>query len=142
VTGGWGTSSQTTSLVGSWADPNASGWQVWHWIPLLKTNGQLATISLGGTNTVKVTSGSGLNANYYMFVPALQSVNLTASVNGNIVSLKFPTPQLNATYTVLYSSSLNGGSWQALGASIAGNGTTNTVTDTLGSKRFYKLLIQ
>jgi hypothetical protein len=142
VTGGWDTSSQTTQLEGSFADPAASGWQVWHWVPLLNGSGQLVTISLGGTNTIKVTSGSGLNANFYMFVPAIQAVNLTASISGNSISLKFPTPQTNATYTVLYSSSLTGGSWQALGASITGDGTTKTVTDTLGSQRFYKLLIQ
>ena len=34
VTGGQGTSSQTTQLLGTFSDPNANGFQSWHWIPL------------------------------------------------------------------------------------------------------------
>lgn len=141
VTSGVGTSSQTTQLVGSFADPTAAGWQVWHWVPLLNTNGQLAAISLGGTNTIKVTSGSGFNANFYMFVPAIPAVNLTASISGASILLHFPT-QVGATYTVLYKNSLTAGSWLTLAGPITGDGTTKTVTDTIGSQRFYKLLIQ
>jgi len=141
VTSGVGTPTQTTALLGSFADPTANGWQNWHWVPLLDGNGKLVAVSLGGVETLRATSGTGQNANFYLFVPAIQAVNLTASINGNSISLKFPTPQTNVTYTVLYNSSLTGGSWQALGSAI-GDGTTKTVTDTLGSKRFYKLLIQ
>ena len=142
VTSGVGTSNQTTSVLGSFADPTANGWQNWHWVPMLDGNGKLVTVSLGGVETLRATSGTGQNANFYMFVPAIQAVNLTASISGNSISLKFPTPQTNATYTVLYKGSLTGGIWQALGASITGDGTTKTVTDTVGSQRFYKLLIQ
>jgi hypothetical protein len=107
----------------------------------LNTSGQLATISLGGTNTIKVTSGSGFNANFYMFVPAIPAVNLTASISGTSILLRFPT-QVGATYTVLYKNSLTAGSWLTLAGPITGDGTTKTVTDTIGSQRFYKLLIQ
>ena len=141
VTSGWGATSQNTQLVGSFADPTATGWQVWHWVPLLNTNGQLAAISLGGTNTIKVTSGSGLNANFYMFVPAIPAVNLTASISGTSILLRFPT-QVGATYTVLYKNSLTAVSWLTLAGPITGDNTTKTVTDTIGSQRFYKLLIQ
>ena len=142
VTSGVGTPTQTTQLLGTFADPNPNpGWQNWDWVPLTDANGNLVTVSLGGVATLRATSVTGQNANYYMFVPAIQAVNLTGTISGNSILLKFPTPQTNVTYTVLSSSSLTGGSWQALG-SVLGDGTTKTVTDTLGSKRFYKLLIQ
>ena len=142
VISGVGTSNQTTQLLGTFADPNPNGgWQNWDWVPLTDAHGKPVTVSLGGVATLRATSVTGQNANYYMFVPAIQAVNLTASISGNNILLKFPTPQTNVTYTVLYSSSLSGGSWQAL-SSVVGDGTTKTVTDTLGSKQYYKLLIQ
>jgi len=148
VTGGWGTTSQTTQLEGSFADPNASGFQVWHWVPLLNTNGQMVTMSLGGTNTIKLTSGGdptyggNPNANYYMFVPVTQSVNVAASVSGTTLSLKFPTHTGNA-YTVLYNNSLKGGTWSAVAGPISGDGTIKIVPiSTSGSPGFYKVWIQ
>jgi len=142
VTSGVGTSNQTTQLAGSFADPNAAGWTVWHWVPLLDTNGQLATISLGGVETIKLTSNAGLNANFYIFVPVLQAVHLTASISGTSISLHFPT-QTNATYTVLYRSSLTGGTWQAVAGPISGDGTIKTVPiTTSGSQGFYRVWIQ
>src|SRR6185437_11791457 len=102
VTSGRGTTTQTTKLLGSFADANAAGWQTWHWVPMRDTNGNLATISLGGVQTVRLTSGNNLNANYIMFVPAVSlSVNLTVSISGSSVSLRFPTVS-GHSYTVLY----------------------------------------
>jgi hypothetical protein len=141
VTAGVGTPTQTTQLLGSFADANAAGWQTWHWVPMLDTNGMLAKVSLGGVKTLQVTSGNNLNANYYMFVPAISQSVMTASISGSSVLLKFPT-QTGHSYTVLYKNSLTGGSWQPLSTPVNGDGTIKTVTDTVGSQRFYKLLIE
>jgi hypothetical protein len=142
VTAGRGTTNQTTQLLGSFADANAVGWQTWHWVPMRDTNGNLVTVSLGGVETVRATSGNNLNANFYMFVPASPSVQLTASLSGSNIQLKFPT-QAGHFYSVLYKNSLSGGSWQPLSAPVAGDGTVNTVTDAVaGSQRFYKLQIE
>ena len=145
VTGGVGTSNQTTSLLGTFSDPNADGYQTWHWVPLLDSNGNPVAVSLGGVKTLKVTTpaSSGANGHFYMFVPAaIQSVNVSASISGSNLSLHFAT-QSGASYTVLYNSSLSGGSWAAVAGPIAGDGTTHTVTlGTSGSVGFYKLLIQ
>jgi hypothetical protein len=48
------------------------------------------------------------------------------------------------SYTVLYNSTLTGGTWQTLSAGISGDGTVKTVNDTAtsGQARFYKLQIQ
>ena len=143
VTGGWGTTSQTTQLEGSFADPKASGFQVWHWVPLLNTNGQMVTMSLGGTNTIKVTSGGdpvyggNPNANYYMFVPVASAFRLSVSRTGSTISIQFPT-QSGFTYTVQSSGSLNPANWLTL-SSVPGDGTVKTVNDTVGgSPRFYR----
>ena len=49
-------------------------------------------------------------------------------------------------YTVLFNSTLSGGTWQALpgGSGIPGDGTVKTVTDAVGvgsTQRFYQLQI-
>ncbi len=147
VTSGQGMSNQTTQVLGSFADPNANGFQSWHWVPLSDTNGQTVVVSLGGVESLQVTAPPGnatgsLNANYYMFVPAVQSVNVSATISGSNLSLHFAT-QAGVSYTVLYNNSLTGGSWTAVAGPIAGDGTTKTVTiGTSGSQGFYKLLIQ
>jgi hypothetical protein len=147
VTSGWGTlSNQTTRLLGSFSDPNANGFQSWHWVPLLNTDGQKVVVSLGGTNTLKVTAPPGsatgsLNANYYMLVPAASAVHLSISRTGNTISIQFPT-QSGFSYTVLYSGSLNPANWQTL-TTISGDGSVKTATDTMGSSpRFYRVSAQ
>jgi len=69
---------------------------------------------------------------------------MTATKNGGNVQLAFPT-QTGGYYTVLYRNSLNGaGTWTPLSASVTGDGTVKTVTDSLSAaqQRYYKLLIQ
>ncbi len=146
VISGRGTTSQTTQLLGSFADANAAGWATWHWVPMRDTNGNLATVSLGGVQTVRLTSGNNLNANYIMFVPSAVSlsVNLTVSISGSSISLKFPTTS-GHNYTVLYNNTLTGGTWQPLSAAVAGDGSVKTVPDTVTPGvpvRFYRLQIQ
>ncbi len=140
---------QTTQPLGTFSDPNANGFQSWHWVPLM-TNGQMALISLGGVETLKVTAPPGpvtgsLNANYYMFVPntAVSPFSISASVSAGTVSIKFPT-QNGHSYTVYYSTSLNPASWLTLSSGIAGDGTVKTATDSTagGASRFYKVLAQ
>ena len=147
VTSGVGTTNQTTTLLGSFSDPNANGFQSWHWIPLLDTNGQMVVVSLGGVETLQAQSGAvGANANYYMFVPVVvapQAVHLSVSSAGSTISIQFPT-QSGLSYTVLYSSSLAvpRSSWSTL-TTISGDGTVKTATDTMGSSpRFYVVKAQ
>jgi hypothetical protein len=146
VTLGRGTSSQTTQLLGSFSDPNANGFQSWHWIPLTGNNGQPLVLSLGGVETLQVTAPPGpaagsLNAHFYMFVPAVSgpsSFPISASVSANTISVKFQT-QSGSNYTVLYSTSLSPANWQTL-TTVAGDGTVKTVTDTVsGSQRYYRV---
>jgi hypothetical protein len=146
VTAGQGTMTQTTQLLGSFSDPNANGFQSWHWVPLMN-NGTNVVLSLGGVETLQATAGPGatggnVNSHFFMFVPAVSGpspFSLNASVSGNTISIKFPT-QSGFNYTVYYSNSLSPASWQTL-TSVGGDGTVKTVTDTTsGSYRFYKVL--
>jgi len=143
VTSGRGTTAQTTRPLGSFADANAAGWQIWHWVPMRDTNGNLATVSLGGVQALKLTSGNNLNVNFLMFVPALSlTPTMAVSKSGANIQLKFQT-LLAHNYTVLYNTNLAGGAWQPLSATISGDGTVKTVNDTVaGSRRFYRLQIQ
>ncbi len=68
VTSGQGTTSQTTTNIGSFTY-NSSG-TVYQYAPLLDSFGNLATVNLAGTNTLRTTWGSGGSANFYMLVPA------------------------------------------------------------------------
>jgi hypothetical protein len=143
VTAGRGTTNQTTQLLGSFADANAAGWQTWHWVPMRDTNGNLVTVSLGGVQTLKATSGNNLNVNFFMFATTAASlVNLTVSISGSSISLHFPTVA-GKNYTVLYNNTLVGSTWQPLSPSAPGDGTVKSVTDTVaGITRFYRLQIQ
>jgi hypothetical protein len=149
VTLGRGTTSQTTQLLGTFADTNASGFASWHWVPLTK-NGQPVVVSLGNVETLQVAAPSGsaggsMNAHFYMFVPSTlaASFSVSASVSGSTVSIHIPT-QIGHSFTVYYSTSLNPANWQALGSSITGDGTVKTVTDstTGGAQRFYRVQAQ
>lgn len=143
VTAGQGTTNQTTQLLGSFGDASAAGWNVWHWVPMRDASGNLATISLSGVQTVRATSAGGANLNYLMFVPAVSlSPTLTISRTGSSISLQFPTA-IAHNYTVLFNTTLNGGTWQPLAAVISGDGTIKTVGDTAaGPAKFYRLQIQ
>jgi hypothetical protein len=105
----------------------------------------MATVSLGGAQTVRLTSGNNLNVNYLMFVPSAVSlsVNLSFSITGSSISLKFPTVT-GHNYTVQWNNSLTGGTWQPLSSAVTGDGTVKTVGDTLtpGGTKFYRLQIQ
>jgi hypothetical protein len=149
VTAGQGTTSQTTQLLGTFADANANGFQSWHWVPLNGTNGQPLVLAMGGVETFQMTAPSGsasgsVNGHFYMFAPYVEAstFSIKAFVNDGIITVQFPT-QGGHSYTVYYSTSLNPANWQTL-ASINGDGAVETVTDSTsnGAKRFYRVQAQ
>src|SRR5665213_562533 len=77
VTAGQGTTSQTLKALGTCNTSVANqGWQNWNWCPLLN-NGVPLVVTLGGVETLRVTSGGNVNADYFMLVPA-QGISLKA----------------------------------------------------------------
>jgi len=143
LTSGYGTSVQTSNVLGTFSDPNAAGFQAWHWIPLLDTNGNKVVVSLGqgqgGLETLQVTSGSPqyCNMEFFMLVPAPPPFTLTPSLVSGHLNLSFPT-ESGLTYTILYKSSLTAPTWIPVGSPIIGTGSVTNVTETLnGTQGFY-----
>ena len=142
VTGGVGTASQTTLLLGTFSGTD-SGWQTWQWVPLLNANGQMAVVSLGGVETLQITSActSGLNANFYMFVPVPAQMTLAASLIDSNPVLSFST-QSGFNYMVVYKNTLSDSYWKLL-AILPGDGTTETFANLPGATaRFYAIVAQ
>jgi hypothetical protein len=80
VIAGWGTASQITRHLGSFAIPTTGGYSTYINVPLLDRFGNYAQITLGGTNTFRTTeltfnqsdtpntAAFGLNINFYMLL--------------------------------------------------------------------------
>lgn len=147
VTDGWGTTSQTTNLLGTFFVPTTS-WTSFGWIPLRDGSGNLQTITLtGSTNTLKLTRNptaplADVNVNFLMLVPAVAPISLTAVISGSNINVSFQS-QTGLSYQVEYKNNLTDGSWTPLGSLIVGDGTIKSLNDpTSGSHRFYRLRIQ
>jgi len=75
VTGGETTSSQTLSQLGTFSVPGTGGWGTFTWVPLLNSGGGLVRFTGGSLATLRETTVNGsYNANYYMLVPANNTV--------------------------------------------------------------------
>ncbi len=72
VTSGFGTTNQTTSLIGRYGVSSTGNWQKYAWTAVKDGGGNLVPITLNGsTNTLRVTiDGGGHNQNFFMLVPA------------------------------------------------------------------------
>ncbi|HTR42215.1 MAG TPA: LamG-like jellyroll fold domain-containing protein [Pseudomonadales bacterium] len=82
VVGGWGTSNQITQHLGTYAIPSSGGYSSYFYAPLIDRFGNVAQLSLNGTNTLRDThlvfnqtetpngAAYGLNVNFYMLLNA------------------------------------------------------------------------
>jgi hypothetical protein len=142
VTNGVGTATQSPEVLGTFADPNAAGWQTWHWIPLLDTNGNMVPVSLGGQATLRVTSGNNINMEFFLLAPAPLQFKVTPSLVAGQLNLSFPT-ESGKNYTVVYKSSLTAATWTPVGSAIPGNGSVTNVTEILtGTQGYYTVTAQ
>ena len=124
---------------GSYAsDTIDDAWQVQYFgLNNPKAASNVVTDGTGLTNLFKYTAG---------LVPANTASNFTFNVN--VVdaqpgqrSIVFSPSLADRNYTVQYSTDL--ASWSTLSGPFAGNGSTQTVTDTNagGAKKFYRVLV-
>jgi hyaluronate lyase len=143
VTGGWGTTSQTTNLLGIFSIQN-TGWETYNYIPLRDSSGNLVTVTFNGsTNTLRLvrpgTATADCNANFLMLVPIFAT---SVSSNGTNVSISFPT-QAGFNYQVLYKNNLTDPNWLPLGSPMSGNNSPQIFNDPPGaSTKFYRVQIQ
>lgn len=147
VTSGYGTSTQTTNILGEFFIAQA-GWGTWEWAPLMDgSNSKMAKITLDGNlNTLRL-AGTPLghpevNVNFLMLVPTTSDLVLKVVKNGNSWLLSFPTVT-GSSYQVQYKNHLTDANWSTLGSSVSGNGSVQSVTDTAAqTSRFYRVLQQ
>ncbi|HXU78820.1 MAG TPA: hypothetical protein VN794_19745 [Methylomirabilota bacterium] len=120
------------------------GWGTYDWVPLQDAAGQKATVTLGGVSTVRLTTGGGANANFYLLVPALPAPaagTLAATATATHVNLSFASTT-GYSYQVQYKDDLSDAAWKVLTV-VAGDDAVKTVSDpTTGGKRFYRLQVQ
>jgi hypothetical protein len=123
VTSGQGTSSQTTTNIGTF-NFNSGGIGTYAYVPLQDALGNLVVVTnLAGVNTVRVTSGGGANANFYMLVPANTNLPSITGVNPSGAVLFQPTNALVFT------------------ASSAAGISTNSITVTVNGINVSNLLV-
>jgi len=147
VTGGWGTMSQTTNIVGEF-DVQSTGWETYSFVPLRDASGNLITMTFNGsTNTLQllnpVGSGADLNVNFFMLVPTTGSkITLTASTGSGNIIISVPT-QNGSSYQLLYKNNLTDPTWTPIGSPLAGNGSIQSFTQPAsGTHRFYRVQVQ
>jgi hypothetical protein len=144
VISGLGTTNQTLMPLGTFTDTNASGYQAWHWIPLLDTNGNKVVVYLTGqATTFRTTALAGQNMEFFMLAPAPPAFTVTASVVAGQLNLAFPT-ETGHNYTVMYASTLTGPpSWTPVGSVIAGTGSVvNVLKGLTGTQGYYTVIVQ
>jgi hypothetical protein len=69
VTDGWGTTEQTLTNLGSFSFTGTS-WSSFQYVPLKDAQGNLVPLTLGGLNTLRLTTAGGGDINFLMLVPA------------------------------------------------------------------------
>jgi hypothetical protein len=148
VTSGVGTSNQTTQVLGTFSDANPQGWQVYHTVPLLDTNGNMVAIQLNGQETLRfiaptnaTPAAGGLNPLYFMLTPASAPSLFHVSVarSQSEVQLSFPT-QWGHNYAVWYSDNLASGIWTQVGTNIPGDGISQVIgVPVSGNQAYYRV---
>jgi hypothetical protein len=140
LTSGYGTATQTTNILGIFSDPNPAGYQAWHWIPCLDTNGNMVVVPLGGQTTLQIVCGTpGINEEFYMLVPAPLLFKVTSSVSAGQLTLSFPT-EIGFTYTVKYKSNLAATTWTPVGSTITGNGSVQAANEVSAAPGYYTIV--
>jgi hypothetical protein len=136
VTNGWGTSAQTTTNLGTFTVANSGGWDSFSWVPLRDASGNLAKVTLRGTNTIRLTAGSagGGNVNFLMLTPA--NTNLPAILNlyPNGTNMFQPSPTLSFTASSPSGVTINTNSIkvQLTVSNLLGQGFVTNLTATNG----------
>jgi hypothetical protein len=109
VVTGAGSTNQTATVLGTFTDTNAQGFQAWHWLPLLDSNGNKVALNLtGAATTLRATALADNNMEFFMLSPG--PFKLTPTVTGGQVKISFPVAP-GCTYLVQYKSNLAASNW-------------------------------
>ena len=91
VTGDAAAADQTVESLGTFTGPATGGWNTMAFFPLNDADGELATVTLGGTSTVRLTKvGGNMDVNYLAFVPYVAPADTGPDLfDGYAVGLNF-----------------------------------------------------
>jgi len=143
VTGGWGTTNQTATVLGTFSVVKTA-YESYNCVPLQDSLGRLVTFTFNGaTNTLRLnrpgTATADCNANFLMLVPVFA---LSASQSGTQLFLSFPT-QAGFNYQVQYKDNLTDAVWTPLCGNLAGNDAVQSITESIThNRRFYRVTLQ
>jgi hypothetical protein len=146
VTSGWGTTLQTSNVLGSFTIPNTGGWETYAFVPLRDNSGNMVNVTFNGsTNTLTLIrpldnpASADMNANFMMLVPVLTA---SAAQSGTNLVITFPTLG-GFNYQVQYKTNLTDPTWLSLGSPITGNNGNKSVSDPDNKgTRFYRVQVQ
>ena len=88
---------QTLTTLGTFSIPVTGGWQSYTWVPLRDANGNLAQFTGGSVQTLRLTSGSGYNVNFYALLNANTNLPILANVQPPGTNIFEPTNTLSFT---------------------------------------------
>jgi len=142
VTNGVGTATQMTNYLGSFKGSGTS-FATWQNVYLTDAATNRIILPFSGVETLQFIGDYNEDVNYFELVPLTPlSPVITASVSGSNIQLSFPT-QSGFSYTMYYKNNLTDSSWTQLGSQVTGNGSVQSVSDSLSqSHRFYWLGVQ
>jgi hypothetical protein len=83
VTSGQGTSTQTTTPLGSFKY-TGTGWDSYQYVPLTDAYNNLVAVDLNGVTTLRATAGAG-NMNFFLIVPAQLDLPVIANPYPNML---------------------------------------------------------
>ncbi|HEY4417662.1 MAG TPA: hypothetical protein VGO57_18365 [Verrucomicrobiae bacterium] len=134
VTGGWNTTSQTTTQIGSFQVPYSGGWHTFAWAPLMDANGNLARITLNGsTNTLRASVAAGnYNVNFYALVPADMSIPILSNVYPNGADRFQATNLMSFGASSAAGINASGVSVQLIGTNLLGQAFVTNITTANG----------
>ena len=141
VTGGFGTTNQTTTQLGAFTVPNTGDWHHFTWVPLLDTRGNAVQLTNNGASkTLRATTvDGGYNVNFYVLVPATSACAISISFAGTNSEVAVPT-LAGYLYQVESKTQLTDPGWISVGNPIVGDGVIHSVADPMpGTSRFYRV---
>jgi hypothetical protein len=145
VTSGVGTTTQTTTNLGTFVTPNTGGWDSFAWSPLRDASGNLIRVTLGGVSTLRLTAGpsGGGNNNFLMLTAANTNLPSISGIYPNGTNMFQPTNAFTFTVSSPTGVTINSNSIhvQLTATSITSTTVTNlsatnglTITGTASSK--------
>lgn len=146
ITSGLGTFNQTSNVLGSFTVQN-TGWESYNFVPLRDNSGNLVKLTFNGSpETLQaqnpIGSGSDVNVNFFMLVPASGAFTITASTSSGNINISFPTIS-PLSYQLFYKSNLTDPAWIPIGSPLVGNGSIQSFNQPAsGTKRFYLVQVQ